>query len=470
MSAGDAATDVALDAVDNRPPESRRRWIALTVVLVGQFMASLDTTVGNVAAPSISRELHVSSGVAALAVAGYTLCYASMLITGARLGADRGRRRIFLLGIAIFTVTSTAAGVAPNGVTLIAARAAQGIGAALAIPQAISFIQADFSGRSRARALTAYSVMISLGASVGLAAGGLLITLDIAGLGWRTVFLMNLPVGVAVFAVAARMLPRIPPRPRHLDILGVALLTTGAALVAGPLAMGPNLGWPWPSWTALGLGAAGLAMFGYWQRALRSRGGSPLLDPVILSVRGVRPGLAALLLSSTTYTGILYCVAADLQDHHRADPLVAGLALVPFTVGFGAGSTLGSFVPQHRHRVLVIAGLAGLGGSLTLLAVLAHGGGWPPISAPLLLGVAGLGYGASFSPTIGITVENIGDSHIAEASGISTTTFQFSFVLGVAAFGSIYAAASLTVALASMGGLAALAIAPMIAHRQHVSR
>ncbi|MGC7102927.1 MFS transporter [Amycolatopsis lurida] len=445
------------------PPVVRnRRWPALVVVLIGQFMASLDTTIGNVAAPSISRDLQVGAGTTELAVAAYTLLYASFLITGARLGADRGRRKVFLIGITVFTIASTAAGAAPTGEVLIGARAAQGLGAALAIPQAISFIQADFTGRARARALATYGAMISFGASIGLAAGGLLIDLDVAGLGWRTVFLINLPLGALVLVLAARMLPPVPPVPRRLDMRGVSLLTTGAALLTGALALGPVLGWPPASWAALAAGTTLLAVFAWWQRTQHRRNGSPLLDPAILSVPGMRPGLLALLLSSTTYTGILYCVAAELQVHHGSSPLAAGIALLPFAAGFGAGSALGSLIPPRRHRALILTGLIALSAALVTLAALP----WHAASATLLLAIAGLGYGAAFSPLLGLTVAHVDTTRIADASGIATTTFQFSFVIGVAAFGGLFTATTITVALAAMGALALLSIVPVAASRR----
>jgi MFS family permease len=176
-------------------------------------MAALDTTIGNVAASAIERDLAVAPGTAALAVTAYTLLYASCLITGARLGADRGRRQMFLVGIGVFTVASTAAGAAPDATVLIAARAVQGLGAALATPQVISLIQADFTGTARARALTAYSVMVALGGSTGLAAGGWLI--DLAGLGWRGVAVFgtvysSVSIGAALLAMGAVAMLAIP--------------------------------------------------------------------------------------------------------------------------------------------------------------------------------------------------------------------------------------------------------------------
>ncbi|PXX61082.1 MFS transporter [Nocardia tenerifensis] len=446
--------------VDGTVPGSPRRWLALAVVLTGQFMSSMDTTVGNIAAPSIQQDLGIEPGTAALAVTAYTLTYASMLITGARLGSDRGRRRLFLIGIAVFTVSSVLIGSAPDAVVLIGARAVQGLGAAMAVPQAISFIQADFVGKARTRALAAYGAMISIGATSGLAIGGALISLDVFGLGWRTVFLINLPIGVAVLAGAARLLPEIAVSPRRLDLAGVGLLTVGAASITGALALGPDTGWSGFGWAVAALGVAVLAVFVAWQRIQLRRNGAPLLDLSIMAVPGMRPGLIALLLSSTTYTGVLFCVAADLQDQHGHSAAAAGLALVPFAIGFGIGSAPGSLVPHRRHLALTIAGLAVLGGSLILMGAIEHGDGLDTGSAAMLLAVAGFGYGACFTPMLGLTVAHVRPGQVPDATGIATTTFQFSFVLGVAAFGSLYTSTTLAFALVIMGALACAAIVP----------
>ncbi|RDI63310.1 MFS transporter [Nocardia pseudobrasiliensis] len=436
-------------------PGSRRRWLALAVVLTGQFMASMDTTVGNIAAPSIQRDLRIEPGTAALAVAAYTLTYASMLITGARLGSDRGRRRLFLIGITVFTVSSVAIGLAPDAVVLIGARGVQGVGAAMAVPQAISFIQADFTGAARTRALAAYGAMISIGATTGLAIGGALISWDILGLGWRIVFLVNLPVGIAVLAGAARLLPEIEISPRRLDLAGVCLLTVGAAAITGALALGPDAGWTRPGWAVVALGVAVLAAFLAWQRIQLRRNGSPLLDLSIMAVPGMRPGLIALLLSCTTYTGVLFCVAADLQDQYGRSAAAAGLALAPFAVGFGIGSAPGSLVPHRRHLALTITGLGVLGGSLIVLGILDR-----VVSTAPLLAVAGFGYGACFTPLLGLTVAHVRPDQVPDATGIATTTFQFSFVLGVAAFGSLYSSTTLAHTLVIMGGVACASILP----------
>lgn len=447
----------------------RRRWAALLVVLVGQFMASVDTTVANVAAPSIGEQLRVSAGTVQLAVAAYTLCYASGLITGARLGAEHGRRRVFLLGALLFTVASAGAGCAGGGGTLVATRAAQGVGAALMVPQIVSIIQAEYTGRARTRALAVWGTMISLGAAVGLAAGGALMTLDLFGWGWRLAFLINVPAGIALLLVARRVIPTIETRPRSLDGTGVALLSVTALAFTVPLALGHGAGWPPWSFALLAAGPLLATVFVLHERRVGAAGRQPLFDVAVMASPGMRRGLIALFLSGTAYTGVLFCVAAHLQDHAGHGALAAGLALLPFAVGFGLGSPCGPVVPPARQPMVVVSGLVLLGAVLLVLAGIITDGAWPAVPAGLLLGAAGFGYGASFNPLVGLTVAGVEPRHIPDASGIATTTYQFSYVAGVAGFGTVYDVAGLSVALAGIG-LLALAAAVAVPRRAPSSR
>ncbi|HEY4418032.1 MAG TPA: MFS transporter [Pseudonocardia sp.] len=444
------------------------RWVTLAVVLAGQFMASLDTTVGNVAAPDIGTELQVPAGTVQLAIVAYTLLYASLLITGARIGADRGRKRVFLAGVAVFTAASAAAGAAPSAVVLVGARAVQGIGAALMIPQIVSVIQISFTGSARARALSAFSAMISIGGAVGLAAGGGLIDIDLLGLGWRAVFLVNVPIGIGLFVVAALVLPRVPIVERPLDIPGVALLTCGGILVISALTLGTESGWPpWSIAAAVG-GAALLAVFVAHQRRTSSRGRPVLVDPALFTTRGVRPGLLGLLLVGTPYTGILFCVAADLQVRHGSSAGVAGFALLPLAIGFGIGGVIPSLVRPGRQRALLIGGVFLSGAALLLLAWLTRGERWPVAAAAVVLGVSGLGYGMSFSPLVALTVAHVRPVNIPDASGMATTVIQFSFVVGVAVFGTVYQATGY-IATALVVMAVVMLVAPVIA-RLHTLR
>ena len=186
----------------------RGRWIMLAILLAGQFMALLDVTIVNVALPTIGRTLHASGAELQLVVSGYTVSYAMLLITGARLGDLRGRRQMFLAGIIVFTLSSAVCGFAPGITVLIAARFVQGAGAAATMPQIMSVIQARFAGPDRARALSAYSAVLASGFVAGQVLGGLLVNANLFGSGWRPVFLVNVPIGLAVLLVAPRVLPR----------------------------------------------------------------------------------------------------------------------------------------------------------------------------------------------------------------------------------------------------------------------
>ncbi len=186
----------------------RRRWAMLAVLLAGQFMALLDVTIVNVAMPTIGRSLHTSGAELQLVVSGYTVSYAMLLITGARLGDLRGRRTLFLAGVAVFTLASALCGFAPTIGVLIVARFVQGAGAAATMPQIMSVIQARFTGRDRARALSAYSAVLASGFVAGQVFGGLLVNADLFGSQWRPVFLVNVPIGLAVLALAPRFIPR----------------------------------------------------------------------------------------------------------------------------------------------------------------------------------------------------------------------------------------------------------------------
>ena len=200
----------------------RARWVMLIVLLCGQFMALLDATIVNVAMPTIGRSLHASGAELQLVIAGYIVSYAMLLITGARLGGLLGRRRMFLLGVWVFTLASLACGLAPGIGVLIAARFVQGAGAAAMMPQIMTVIQLRFSGAVRARALSAYTAVLSSGFVAGQVIGGVLVTADLFGASWRPVFLVNVPIGIAVLLVLPRVMPAdVPGRTRRLDLSGL---------------------------------------------------------------------------------------------------------------------------------------------------------------------------------------------------------------------------------------------------------
>ncbi len=221
------------------------RTAILAVLLTGQFMANIDTAVANVAGPSIRADLHASAGAVGLVVSGYVVAFAVLLITGARLGSSLGYRTTFLLGLQVFTAASLACGLAPEVVSLTVARFVQGAGAALMVPQVLSGIQLHFHGQDRLKALGYFSVALSGGAVAGQFLGGVLIGADLFGSGWRPIFLVNVPIGVALMLAARRILPADQTTGRDpVDLLGVLTLSATVLLVIVPLLLGSERGWP----------------------------------------------------------------------------------------------------------------------------------------------------------------------------------------------------------------------------------
>src|SRR6266516_1541896 len=241
----------------NLSDADRRRWLMLVVLIAGQFMALLDVMIVNVAMPSIHQHLHASGAALQLVVAGYTIPYAMLLITGARLGDLRGERRMFLSGLVTFTLASLACGLAPTTGVLIGARFVQGTCAALMVPQILSVIQQQFSGAARARALSVWTAILASGAVVGQVLGGVLVSANLFGTAWRPVFLVNVPVGILLTVLVPRLVP--PDRvtrdaSRRLDLPGLVTASSGVLLVVLPLVLGHEKGWPAWTWISLAAG------------------------------------------------------------------------------------------------------------------------------------------------------------------------------------------------------------------------
>lgn len=260
-----------------------RSGLLLATILVGQFMALLDVFIVNVAAPTIRTDLHASGAGLQLVIAGYTIAYAVLLITGARLGDLLGHRRLFMTGLAVFTVASLACGLAQNTGELIGFRFVQGAGSALMIPQVLSLLQLNFTGEARTKAMSVYSAVVASGAALGQSLGGVLVSADLFGTGWRPVFLVNVPIGLALLVLAPKVLPAdvrsAPERRRGLDLPGLIVLAAAVTLFTVPLVLGQEEGWPVWGWVCLGLSAAAFWVFTVIEGRLARRGGAPLVSP-----------------------------------------------------------------------------------------------------------------------------------------------------------------------------------------------
>jgi MFS family permease len=415
------------------------RWLMLVVLLAGQFMALIDVTITNVAIPTIGRSLHASGAELQLVVAGYLVSYAMLLITGARLGDVLGRRRVFLLGVGLFTLASLACGLAPDAGVLIAARFVQGAGAAAMVPQIMSVIQVRFTGAARVRALSAYTAVLSSGFVVGQVVGGALVTANLFGTGWRPVFLVNVPLGLAVLALAPRLVPGdAPSGRRRLDLRGLSVAVPAVFLVVLPLMIGHQERWPGWTFACMAIGCALAVVFVIIERAVAAAGGDPLLRLSVLRSPGLPAGLAATLLLLIPYGGFLFGFAIHLQAGLGFDALHAGLVFAPSAVAFGLCGYFWRRLPARLHPFLTPAGcVLGAVGYLGIAATLRSGGtGGLALQAWLIADAAGLAL--AFSPLVAHALVRVPLTSAADASGLLTTAMQLGQAVGVAAFGSLF--------------------------------
>lgn len=413
-----------------------RRGGMLAVLLGGQAMAVMDGSIVAVSAQTIRADLGGGGTAIQLVISAYLLTTGVLLVTCARLGDILGHRRVFLIGLGWFTVASLLCGLAPDAAVLVAARVLLAIGAALVMPQVFALIQLNWEGAARRRAIGLYSMILAAGVALGQFVGGLVVTADIAGLSWRLAFLINVPVGVSLLAAGPRLpadTPRTEARPR-LDLVGVALLSVATAAIIGPLIFGREAGWP--VWLFLVL-AGGLTLLAIFVRYERTGADQPVLDLAVLRVPGVRPGLVACFVVMGCYTAFLLALTLRLQSSLGFSPLAAGLAFLPYTVGFGAMSLIWTRLPRRVRDSLPLAGPPAFAVGAGVVVALTRTD-WPVLSSVPLLILAGAGHAAGYSPLIA-RLSALVDNRLASAlSALNSTGPLLANVLAVAGLGSVY--------------------------------
>ena len=317
----------ALSVTDTASEPDSRRWLMLPVVLLAMFMAGFDIWVVNVAGPSLQRDLHVSDAALQLIVGGYAFMYASGMVTGGRLGDLAGYRRMFMIGVAGFAVASLLCGLARSPAELVGARLLQGLAGAVMVPQVLALITATFPARERSRALAWFGVTMGLAFVSGQILGGLLLQADVLGLGWRAIFLVNVPVGAAALIAAALVVPPARGRRRpRLDPLGAAGVSASVALALVPLTLGHDEGWPAWTWACLAACVPVFALTLAWERRLNRRGGEPLLDLPLFRDRAFAAGAALNFALVFFFGSFMFVLTLLLQDGLGQSPLRAGLA------------------------------------------------------------------------------------------------------------------------------------------------
>ncbi|MGB6454654.1 MAG: MFS transporter [Streptosporangiaceae bacterium] len=410
---------------------AHRGWLTLAVILPGLFMNTFDFFAVNVATSALHRDLGSGPSALELIVGGYGLTFALGLVTGGRLGDRYGRRRIFLGGMILFTVTSVASGVAPTTGVLIAARLLQGAAASLMVPQVLSIIRVTFGARQRRAALALYGVTIALGQVSGQALGGIILSADILGLTWRPIFLVNLPVAAVTFALALRCVPesRSPTRP-GLDLVGVGLLTLASGLLILPVVEGGALGWPPWCWASLATVPFVGAGFVWWERRVRASR-QPLVDLGLFRSPDFRRGLLVNVTLYATISSFFFVLGLYLQLGRGDSPLEAGLTFVPLAAGnFVASLSSSVLVARYGRSTLTVGAALQVAG---LLALIAAAGPRSP-DALLVAGVAlfGLGQGLLIPPIIGVVLSRVPVTDSGAATGVLITTQQMSGTIGIA--------------------------------------
>ncbi len=419
-----------------RAPGSRA---ALAIVLTGQFMALLDASVVNVAAPSIHADLHASGSGLQLVIAGYVVTYAVLLVTGARLGDIVGHRTMFLAGVAIFALASLGCGLASSTGLLVTLRFVQGAGAAAMIPQVLSLIQRSFPGPARARPMRLYAAVLAGGAVAGQVVGGLLVSADLWGSTWRPVFLLNVPIGVALLIAGSRLLPAgRGEQGRGLDPAGLAVLTPAVLALVLPLVLGQSEHWPAWGWACLAASGLGFAAFTQVERRVSARGGSPLIPGRVLRLPGVALGIAALFAVLAVFGGFFFTLALHLQGGLGESALRAGLTFAPAGLAFALVSLNWQRISSRGHVALIIGGFVANAAGLLALALLLRGGRDGGVGLYLALAVTGAGMAAAFSPLMTAVLMRVPVAAAADATGVVVTVNQLALVVGVATFGTLY--------------------------------
>lgn len=421
------------------PPQQRRS--TLPVVLAGTFMTMLDFFIVNVAVPDTQRDLHTSGSSIQLIVAGYGLTLATLLITGGRLGDRYGRRRMFLLGLALFTLTSAVCGLAPNAGVLITGRLVQGAAAALLTPQTLAIINTSYAGEARSKAFAAYGLTMGAAAVFGQVIGGLLIRADIAGAGWRSIFLVNLPFGLLALVLAPGAIPESKAaNPSRLDLRGLVLITAALVALALPLVLGREQGWP--LWTIASLVVSPLlfAGFAWYERDLVRAGGAPLIDVTALSDRGFTAGLGVALVFCLGQASFFLVLSLYLQQGRGLSALGSGLIVSVAGLGFFAALLTGRPIAQRWGRQALAAGAVEVAaGFLAMALAVAHigvaGSLWWLVPGLVL---AGFGMGLVLSPLTETVLARVHPEHAAAASGVLATALDIGGALGVAIIGSVY--------------------------------
>lgn len=419
---------------------ARGRTAAVVVLLLASFMDLMDSTIVNVALPSIEKGLGATAAQLEWVVSGYVLAFAAMLIAGGRLGDMLGRRTVFIIGTAGFTLASLWAGLSASGTELVVLRIAQGLFAGLMVPQVLGTVQALYPPKERAAVYGIAGAVTGLAAVAGPLLGGALVSGDVFGLGWRAIFLVNVPVGVLVLIGAFVLVPQTrSDHPLSLDVLGVVLAAGAVVALVYPLIEGRQAGWPWWTVALFVLAPILLGAFVVHERR-RTRTGRALLLPLgLFADRGFSTGLIVQLSFQASVIGLLFVLSITVQYGFGFSAWEAGLVILPFSIAAGITSGAAAALVAKAGKTLVGVGsllqAIGAGWSIAVIA-----GGSDPTVTGLIgpMAIAGAGLGLVVVPLTDVVLAAVPVSDAGSASGTLSTFQQVGAGLGIAIVGTVF--------------------------------
>ncbi|MGW7059702.1 MFS transporter [Streptomyces sp. NPDC054904] len=430
----------------------RWRWLILAVMIVAEIMDLLDASIVNVAGPALEDSLGAGSVGLQWVIGGYALTLGAGLVLGGRLGDRYGRRRMFLIGLAAFTATSLLCAIAPNIESLIAFRLLQGTAGAMLLPQGLGLLRENFSGPELTKVFAIFGPVLGLGGIIGPVLGGFLIEGDFFGLGWRSVFLINLPIGIAALNVAAKFVPKkAGDRTVRVDMTGAALVVASCALLVLPLNQGQEDGWPLWTWLSMAASVIGFALFALQQRLAAAAGREPLVTPGLLRKPAFTVGLGGIALFFGGLIGTQLVLTLFLQIGRHFTAGDAGLGNLPLAVGTAIGGAIsGAFLADKIGRkVLQIGPLVQLAGAAVLWFELDGLDGLDAASFSIWdivpgTTVAGIGAGMVIAALFSFILAAVDDDEIGSASGVLSAVQAIGGSIGVAIFGSVFFAQAKT--------------------------
>ena len=430
------------ESTDRAPTsqDGRHGWRAVAVVLVGAFMALLDTTIVMVALPTIRTGLHASPAALEWVVSGYALAYGLALVPAGRAGDRFGHKPLFLVGLTVFTLASAACGLSQNQGEMVAARAVQGIGAGTFYPAIAATIQLSFTGAARSKAFSALGATIGASIALGPLLGGLIIAGAGARDGWRWVFLVNLLIGAVALPLAAWQLPRAQSRVRRkFDLAGLLLLSAALLLLLIPLVEGQQESWPAWCYACFGGCAVAFALLAWWEVRAERRGGDPLLKPRLLAQSSFSAGAVFAVVYFAGFTSVFFTISILWQEGLARSALMTGLVAVPFSFGALVSASVSDKLSARMGRMVLVTGCAMVGTGLALTALVIHltapdPGGWY-LLGPLLF--AGLGSGMVIAPNQDFVLARVPRQDAGTASAILGTAQRAGSAIGIAVIGTV---------------------------------